>query len=188
MSETLLQFPGSVTGPDGNQYEARACGGPLRAGTWQGWIEFVPIAEGEAVRSQRETTQPNRTDTVYWASGLTSVYLEGSLRRALAAPTVVPVTARQPSIFESPAAPAGPPVAAEPSSVLDPFSVYQKGEALLRKQLHALSAWHLVNIARAYELSDEDARALNRMSAPALIELIVTGVRTGLRQNRRYAR
>jgi len=188
MSETLLQFPASVTGPDGNEYEARACGGPMAGGTWQGWIEFIPIARGEAVRSRRETTQPNRADTVYWASGLTPVYLEGSLRRALTAPTAVPVMPRQPSVFESPAPPVSPPVAVEPSSVLDPFSIYQKGEDLLRKQLGALSAWHLVNIARAYELSDADARALNRMSAPTLIELIVTGVRTALRQNRRYAR
>ena len=188
MSETLLQFPASVMGPDGNEYEARACGGPLSGGTWQGWIEFIPIAKGDPLRSRRETTQPNRTDTVYWASGLTPVYLEGSLRRALAAPTAVAVMPQQPSVFANPAPPVSPPVAVEPGGVLDPFSVYQKGEALLRKQLRALSAWHLVNIARAYELSDADARALNRMSAPALIELIVTGVRTALRQNRRYAR
>jgi len=188
MSETLLQFPASVISPDGNAYEARACGGPLTGGRWQGWIEFIPIAAGEPVRSRRETTQPNRTDTLYWASGLTPVYLEGALRRALAAPSVVPVMPPQPSVFGSPAPPISPPAAVEPSSVLDPFSVYRKGEALLRKQLNALSAWHLVNIARAYELSDADARALNRMSSPALIELIVKGVRTELRQNRRYAR
>jgi hypothetical protein len=140
------------------------------------------------VRSGRETTQPNRTDTVYWATGLTPVYLEGALRRALDAPSWVPVVPPQPSVFTGPAPPVSPPIGVEPSSILDPFSVYQKGEALLRKQLGALSAWHLVNIVRAYELSNEDARALNRMSAPALIELIVTGVRTELRENRRHAR
>ena len=188
MSETLLQFSEPVIGPDGREYEARACGGPQAGGTWQGWIEFIPIARGEPVRSGRETTQPNRTDTAYWASGLTPVYLEGALRRALDAPSLVPVVPPQPSVFTSPAPPVSPPIAVEPSSVLDPFSVYQKGEALLRKQLGALSAWHLVNIVRAYELSNEDARALNRMSAPALIELIVTGVRTELRENRRHAR
>lgn len=188
MSETLLQFPASVIGPDGNKYEARACGGPLPGGTWQGWIEFIPLASGEPVRSRRETTQPNRTDTAYWATGLTPVYLEGALRRALDAPSSVEVMPPQPSVFSSPAPPVSPPTAVEPGGVLDPFSVYQKGEALLKKQLGALSAWHLVNIARAYELSNQDARALNRMSAPALIELIVTGVRTELRQNRRHSR
>src|SRR5262245_6487549 len=132
MSETLLQFPESVIGPDGNEYEARACGGPIAGGTWQGWIEFIPIGAGEPLRSRRETTQPNRADTLYWATGLTPVYLEGSLRRALTAPLTAPVTPLQPSIFESPAPPVSP-AAAEPSSVLDPFSAYRKGEAMLRK-------------------------------------------------------
>ena len=36
----------------------------------------MPIATG------RETTQPNRTDTEYWATGLSEVYLEGALQRA----------------------------------------------------------------------------------------------------------
>ena len=39
--------------------------------------------DGAAVRSGRETTQPNRQDTAYWATGLTPVYLEGALGRAL---------------------------------------------------------------------------------------------------------
>jgi hypothetical protein len=61
--------------------------------------------------------------------------------------------------------------------VLDPFSVYEKGEALLRRQLGALSAWHLVNIARDYELTDLDAETLNRLPAIDLVDLIVQGVR-----------
>jgi len=188
MSETLLQFEEPVVGPDGTVYEARACGGPLPDGMWQGWIEFIPITDGAPVRSRRETTQPNRTDAIYWATGLTPVYLDGALHRALDGPLLVPVTPPQPSVFDGPAPPIGPPVAVEPSAILDPFSVYQKGEELLTNQLGALSSWHLVNIVRAYGLSDADARALNRMSAPALIELIVTSVRKKLRQNRRHAR
>ena len=48
--------------------------------------------------------------------------------------------------------------------MLNPFSVYEKGEPLLRKQLGALSAWHLVNIVLAYELSDWKRR---RVESPA---------------------
>jgi hypothetical protein len=62
--------------------------------------------------------------------------------------------------------------------VLDPFSVYEKGEALLRKQLGALSARHLVNIVAEYELSDIDRITLSRMPAGALANLIVERVRT----------
>jgi hypothetical protein len=63
-----------------------------------------------------------------------------------------------------------------PASILDPFSVYEKGESLLRRQLGAFSAWHLVNIAREYQLTDLDVATLNRMPAVELIELIVRGV------------
>lgn len=155
MAETFLQFPRPIAAPDGTLYEARACGSALSGNTWQGWIEFVPVDGGEPIRSPRETTQPNRTDTEYWATGLTDVYLEGALRRALERPLPVAPASPQPSMFSRPA-PSTVPAAADAAatSILNPFSVYEKGEALLRRQFAALSAWHLVNIAREYELSD----------------------------------
>ena len=177
MPETLLQFPRAIQAPDGRLYEARAVGSPMDANMWQGWIEFIPVDGGDPVRSPRETTQPNRTDTEYWATGLTDVYLEGALRRSLEpiVGTVPPPT--QPSIFSRPAPSTLPPNDAAPTSILDPFSVYEKGESLLRKQLAALSAWHLVNIAREYRLTDLPLDTLNRMPAVELIELIVGAVR-----------
>jgi hypothetical protein len=177
MAETLLQYEHPVKAPDNTSYEARACGSPMPGGTWQGWIEFVPVGGGEPVRTARETTQPNRVDTVYWATGVSAVYLEGALRRALAKPTAVPAVPPQPAIFDGPARPASVPVDSGTVAVLDPFSVYEKGEALLRKQLAALATWHLVNIAVSYELSDNSAAALNALPAASLIEIIVDGVR-----------
>jgi hypothetical protein len=178
MSDTLLVFQSPVLTPNGTAYEARACGSEVRGGGWQGWLEFVPVAGGAPVRSQRETTQPNRVDTEYWATGLTMVYLEGALTRALTRPLVVPVAPPQPSVFRGPV-PSVAKRAAEvsPASVLDPFSLYVKGEPLLRSRLGALSAWHLVTIAIEYELTDEPVERLNRLSAPNLIELIVRGTR-----------
>jgi hypothetical protein len=176
--ETLLQFSSLVTGPDGISYEARACGAPMPEGGWQGWIEFVPIAGGDPVRTPRETTQPNRTDTEYWASGLTPVYLDGALVRALNEPPRVGIDSLppQPSIFSPPAPAASS--AGTRDSIIDPFAVYANGEAHLRKQLGALAAWHLVNIARDYELTTVDVDTLNRMSSYELIELVVSGVRS----------
>jgi len=177
MAETLLVYQRPVVAPDGTSYEARACGAPMSGSTWEGWIEFVPLSGGEPRRSGRETTQPNRTDTEYWATGLTQVYLEGALRRALDAPPAVVVAPPQPSMFSGPAP---RPVVTETTaeSVLDPFAVYEKGEALLRRQLGALAAWHLVNIVAAYELSDESVATLTRRSAPELIEKIISAVRS----------
>ena len=89
MAETLLVYQKPVVANDGTSYEARACGAPMTGSTWEAWIEFVPIGGGEPLRSGRETTQPNRTDAEYWATGLSQVYLEGALRRALETPPTV---------------------------------------------------------------------------------------------------
>ena len=177
-AETLLQFSPLTTAPDGTRYEARACGSPMPDGCWQGWIEFVPIAGGHPVRTSRETTQPNRTDTEYWASGLTPVYLDGALARALKEPRRVSLDSSppQPSIFGAPARATNPVVTR--GSIVDPFLVYAHGEAHLRKQLGALAAWHLVNIALDYGLTTANVDTLNRMSSFDLIELVISGVRS----------
>lgn len=83
MAETLVQFTTPVISEAGELYKAEACGGVSRDGLWEGWIEFTSETTGRAYRSGRETTQPNRNDLLYWANGLTEVYLEGALRRAL---------------------------------------------------------------------------------------------------------
>lgn len=149
----------------------------MAGGGWQGWIEFVP-ASGDPVRSARETTQPNRQDTVYWATGLTPIFLQGSLRRALN-PPVRPVARARPidaPHFDGPAEPfvAG---GSGAESILDPFSVYRKGEALLRRQLSALAGWHLVNIIRHHGLSHENSDRLSAREPRQLVELIVDAVR-----------
>jgi hypothetical protein len=103
MAEVILEFETLVTTEDGRSYTARVCADEMQSGLWQAWIEFLPAGDGEPVRSGRETTQPNRTDTLYWATGLTPVYLEGSLRRALN-PLKTPIAREvRPAIFDEPA-------------------------------------------------------------------------------------
>jgi hypothetical protein len=178
VAEVFVQFTEPVIAPNGQIYYARACGSEMPDGLWQGWIEFEPAAGSVVLRSGRETTQPKREDAIYWSTGLTAVYLEGALERALKllgrTPRPAPVAVRP--TYDGPADDRTPPPATE--SILNPFSVYRKGEALLRSQLSALSAWHLVNIIRAHELSDLDPAVLDTMDAPVLVELIVTAVRS----------
>ena len=175
MAEVIHDY-GLVRTAAGVVYHVRACGSEMDASRWQGWLEFHPIDGGETLRSARETTQPNLVDLAYWASGLTAVYLEGALERVLNPLVRATASPVLPPAFDGPAPAAiqGPPVA---NGVLNPFSVYRKGEGLLRDQLHALSSWHLVNIILAYELSEIPVDELNLMSAPQLIELIVASVR-----------
>lgn len=101
MSEILAEFRDVVVDEDGVRYRARACGGPMPDGLWQGWVEFLPVGGGRPIRSGRETTQPNKTDAVYWATGLTPVYLEGALWRALN-PLVIRSTVRTAPAFGEP--------------------------------------------------------------------------------------
>jgi hypothetical protein len=176
VAEVLVEYAEAVTSEDGKNYIARAVGSEMPDGKWQGWIEFVPIGEGEPVRSSRETTQPNRTDTDYWATGITYVYLEGALRRALHRPALPLAKLVDPPLFKEPAR--NFIVKSDGNeSVLDPFSVYRKGEALLRRQLSAFAGWHLVNIIRRYELSDEDPARLSATEPAQLVELIIDAVR-----------
>lgn len=179
MAEVFVEFTEPVVAKGGAAFMARACGRETDNGMWQGWVEFLPLDGGEAIRSGRETTQPNRQDTAYWATGLTPVYLEGALDRALNPLSMAPSTRTPEPVFDAPA-----PDLQQPSheSVLNPFSVYRKGEALLRSQLSALSGWHLVNIIMAYELSEQREADLAVTPASVLVELIVSTVRDRVKE------
>lgn len=179
MAHVLVSYYKSpLTLPDGPVYTAQACGREREDGTWEGWLEFAPDDGSVVLRSHRETTQPNLADLEYWATGITPVYLEGALERTLTPPAVVAEPPVTPAVYDEPA-PADVYAAEvrEAEPVLDPFSVYTKGEELLRRQLAALSPRHLRAIIVAYNLADPSDVDLDTFTAPELIGLIVVGVR-----------
>jgi len=67
----------------GDIHRARVCGRQRDDGTWEGWIEFDRDDGALTLVTPRETTQPNLAALEYWAAGLTPVYLEGALARAI---------------------------------------------------------------------------------------------------------
>ena len=153
MAEVLVKFTEPVRGGDGRLYDAQACGGVADDGLWEGWIEFEPAGGGEAVRTGRETEQPNRADLQYWAQGLSMIYLEGALARATGEPIVQPLEPSPAEAnFEGPAGHPAPPRAVHTRPILNPFLVYAEGEDLLRQQLHALSRDQLAAIVTWYNL------------------------------------
>jgi len=83
MAEVLLRFAAPLRSRDGVEYEARACSAPIADGRWEAWIEFHPTEAGASLATSRETTQPNHADVLYWATGLSRVYLEGAFERAV---------------------------------------------------------------------------------------------------------
>jgi hypothetical protein len=134
--------------------------------------------------SDRETTQPNRSNVEYWAQGLTRVYLEGALQRAIAcahqttaqrAGEARVIRRAPPKRRETQAA--NRPVARR--AILDPYSVYMQGEEVLRSELNALSRSHVETIVDAYGFSPNVSPAdLTSISHEQLIDTIVDGVRS----------
>jgi hypothetical protein len=185
MAEILVKFDEPIGAPDGVSYFAQAVGRELDGGLWEGWIEFVPRSDGlDHLESGRETTQPNRMNLEYWAQGLTKVYLEGALARAvsLAGAPAASWAADRRTEFKGSRVPGAVPqprrAPLSPHPILDPFQVYSQGESVLRSELNALSRDHLEAIATAYDLAQtQSPGGAKAVSRPAMIEAIVEGVR-----------
>ena len=173
MAEVLIRFTHPIR--DGaDVFHAQACGAAMSDGRWTAWIEFIPIVGRRPLRSPRETTQPNRTDAEYWATGLTPVYLKGALQRARN-PKIRRRIRHANPVFSAPATDRTDDELRPADAVLDPLSIYRKSEELLRRRLSALSPWHLVNIIRTYGLSEKPITVLRRWPASVLIATIVVG-------------
>jgi hypothetical protein len=142
---------------------------------WEGWIVFSSDDGTDVRRTGRETTQPNREALEYWATGLSGVYLEGALVRALQPPLARPAEA-SPVAFDYAVLEANNGVNGPDRPVLNPFAVAASGLGRLRQELGALRDWHLRKIARAYNLADESID-LDALSEAELVEVIVSGVR-----------
>lgn len=82
MAEELLEYENTIEDAEGRSWTAEAMGAERGDGTWVGWILFREVDGDTVLETDRETTQPNRPDLVYWTTGLTYFYLEGALARA----------------------------------------------------------------------------------------------------------
>ncbi len=180
MSEVLVRFDEPIAGPDGRKYFALAVGKETSAEHWEGWLEFLLVADdsSEPLCSERETTQPNRRSLDYWAQGLTRVYLEGALARATAPPpTAARLAPRRSAAPRRKPRNAGEGRFARP--ILDPFAVYAQGEHILRSELNALSRDQVEAIASAYGLSAPGSSAdFTAQTGSDLVDTVVQGVRS----------
>jgi hypothetical protein len=179
-----MEYDPIVSETDGSEWKARACGRRGEGHMWEGWIEFVPLGGASSpVRSRRESTQPSRESLIYWATGLTPIYLKGALERARFEPAPQPPRRRVSPLFDAPAPepePVRPPIVPNPHAILDPFDVYAQGEDILIRQLDALDTARLRDIVRAYELlTAEDAEKATRLD---LATAIITAVRVAASQ------
>jgi hypothetical protein len=179
MAEVLRSFDEQIRHSSGT-YRPRVVGRLAADGMWEGWLEFVPVdgGGGKVVVSAVESRQPERNHLEYWAQGLTPIYAEGSLDRALH-----PITVRERAV-ELPAsdAPAARVVTIPytgPQPILDPFEVGKRSLDVLAQELHALGRARLLNIIGGYHLNSTDAD-LSMMTDEELIALIVARVEARL--------
>ena len=78
----IREHPTKIVESD-TTYAVWVCGEQRPDGTWEGWLEFHPSDVSEpTLRTDQETSQPNRGALEYWAEGLEPIYLEGALARA----------------------------------------------------------------------------------------------------------
>jgi len=196
VNEVLVHFDEPITGGDGVDWFARACGREDGDGRWSGWLEFS--RDGDAWRATEvESVQPNRRDLEYWVTGLSRVYLQGALRRALEdeserdarrtsesdGAVVTEPTSRGPRHHRVGSREIERDVAARPMrAILDPFTTYAQGEGVLRSELSALSADQLRNIAAAFNL--ESPETASGMRESELVDRIVTAARQRSAQTR----
>jgi hypothetical protein len=183
MAEVLASFSTPVTDEFGSYYP-RAVGRLASGGMWEGWIEFVPADGGSDVLvTAVETHQPERQHVVYWATGLSQVYMEGALKRARN-----PVTVRVPVVDEPVSDhPAGRRVVVErviprPEPVLDPFEIGGRNIDILRQELTALNRPRLTNIISAFDLAA--GVDVTQMTNSQLIGVIVGAVEARLSRAR----
>ncbi len=175
MAEVLQSYDALLRRDGGATYAARACGREVDGGRWEGWLEFLPDDGSPVLRSQRETTQPNRTDLAYWAGGLTAVYLEGSLRRVLEPREPAPPPVEERPAYDAPAPPRPP--QARRAAVLDPFALAARNPHQLEQELGALATHHLRDIVRFHGLVPDDGDDAAELSRAGLIALILRRVR-----------
>ena len=183
MAEVLASFSAPITDEFGSYYP-RAVGRLAPDAMWEAWIEFVPVDGGSDVLvTPVETRQPERQHVVYWATGLSQVYMEGALKRARN-----PVTVRIPVIDEPVSdQPARRRVVVErviprPEPVLDPFEIGARNIDILRQELTALNRPRLLNIIAAFNLAGDID--LTKMTDAQLVGFIVAAVETRLSRAR----
>jgi hypothetical protein len=176
MAEVLRTFEEQFVDRTGGVYTVHVVGAVAADDRWEGWLEFIPAdAPDEPVITEAESRQPKRSDLVYWATGLTPVYVQGAFdraRRRVVRSDAVAATpashAPAPHVRRRPTPPAA-------EAVLDPFDIGARSLDILRQELTALNRPRLMNIIAAYELNPA-GEDLTTMTDNQLVHFIVTAV------------
>ena len=179
MAEMLRSFDEVIEHASGT-YHPRVVGRYAEDKMWEGWLEFVPEGGGKVIVSAVESRQPERAHLEYWAQGLTPVYAEGSLDRALH-PITVRTRVVETPVSEAPARRVVTVPYSGPRPILDPFEVGERSLDILSQELGAIGRARLLHIIAAYHMSSPSVDTAE-MTDAELIKLIVNTVNLRLNQ------
>ncbi len=84
MVHFVMQYSQVLVAPDRHEYVVRVYAATHAEAHWDGWFVFFPLHTGRVLATDRETTQNSLAAVAYWASGISTAYLEGALQRARA--------------------------------------------------------------------------------------------------------
>jgi len=169
MAELIADLPYRIVAANGQEFFASVAATQRHDGTWQGWLEFVPLSDAEPLVTPTETTQSNRAALEHWASALEETYVQGAFQRA------VPIADAR--LTGGPAArrilPEATPL--NDVDVPDPFRLYDSGREAMRTRLNALPRRILLHIISSYGL-DPAAKDVSWLTDRQLVTFIVTAV------------
>lgn len=166
MTELLADLDHRVVdGATSREYFVNVVGEQMSDGTWEGWLEFVPLDDTEPVLTRTETRQHMRADVVQWANTVTEAYIQAAFDRAIRAsePVGIPRRVATPLVRTSTRA----------AAALDPFEHLRSGEESLRARLQPLTRAELLAIIANYNL-DPARLSLARLTDRQLVTFIVT--------------
>ena len=181
MSEIISDLPYRVVDSQGGEFYVSVAGERRSDGEWEGWLEFVPLDESDALLTPTETTQSNRSALQHWADTLTETYVQGAFPRAVAATADARGSRVAAQRVTSAAA-----VAAATVDLPDPFELYRHGRETMRARLGALPRSTLLNIIAANELNPA-RKSLAWLSDRQLVTFVVTAVEAQFAAGRRRA-
>jgi hypothetical protein len=177
MAEIIESLPFVVAGGAGQDFYVSVAGAQRSDGEWEGWLEFVPLDESDALITPTETTQPNRAALQHWAGVLSETYVQGAFERAVAA-TVAPPDFRMVSTRIDKSA-----TFAATVDLPDPFELHTQGRETMRKRLSAWPRATLLNIIAASNLNPA-GKSLSWLTDHQLVTFIVTAVEAQLSAGR----
>jgi len=108
-----------------------------------------PAEWGSCTKIAPRNDSANRAEAQYWATGLSAIISQGRSVGPGAPSCIIRWHRRSRCSTNPRRCSSHRRTLSRWMRCWDPFSVYEKGEVILRQQLSALSSWHLVNIILA---------------------------------------